>query len=118
MRGVVCVNTDCGMSPSACRSQECEIAQCGACQSPITGDDGFLCDLCDRLAPDDGFVSGGTLAKWSSVLLDWASDSGYEYRGFGVFRDEHGGLWDAGDLYDYMVEVREYDAIMKDCNSP
>ena len=103
---VVCVNTDCGMSPSACRSQECEIAQCGACHAPITGEDGFLCDLCDRLAPDVGFVSGGTLAEWSSVLLDWASDSGYEYRGFGVFRDEHGGLWDAGDLYDYMVEVR------------
>jgi hypothetical protein len=22
-----------------------------------------------------------------------------------VFRDEHGQFWDAGDLYDYMVEV-------------
>ena len=86
---VVCVNTE-----------------CGACQSPITEDDGFLCDLCSSLAPDVGFVSGDTLAKWSSVLLDWAFSSGYEYRGSGVFRDEYGNLWDAGDLYDYMVEVR------------
>jgi len=22
-----------------------------------------------------------------------------------VFRDEHGQFWDAGDLYDYMMEV-------------
>lgn len=79
--------------------------QCDACNAALTEDDGFLCGLCSSLAPDTGFVSGDTIAGWSARLLEWATDSGYGYCGDGVFRDENGWLWDAGDLYDYMEEV-------------
>ena len=79
--------------------------RCGACHATLVEDDGFLCGLCASLAPDIGFVSGDTIAGWSRDLLEWATDSDYRYCGDGVFRDEHGQFWDAGDLYDYMVEV-------------
>lgn len=81
--------------------------QCGACHATLMEDDGFLCGLCSSLAPDTGFVSGATIAGWSARLMEWATDSDYRYCGDGVFRDEHGQFWDAGDLYDYMLEVCE-----------
>lgn len=100
-----CADTDCSLPPRACRSLDCKIVQC-VCGAPVTEDDSSLCDLCDRLVPDTGFVSGATLAVWSRDLAEWAADSDFEYLEGGVFRDEHGDLWDAAHLYDYMWEVR------------
>lgn len=99
-----CADPDCSLSPMACRSLDCKIVPC-VCGAPVEEDGSSLCDLCNRLVPDTGFVSGATLAGWSRGLAEWAADNGYEYRGEGVFLYEHGGLWDAGDLFDYMEEV-------------